>query len=79
MWHLRRQFFFCYHTLINILKEIRKKHMQVYISKYQNNVSPFKYAHEEINLNLWLNEAGRPAFIASVFYRKSLKISSCGY
>lgn len=33
-------------TLINILKEIKKKHMQVYINKYQNNVSPFKYAHE---------------------------------
>lgn len=48
--------------------------MQVYINKYQNNVSPFKYAHEEIHLTLWSDEAGRPAFTASVFYRKSLKI-----
>lgn len=46
--------------------------MQVYINKYQINVSPFKYAQEEIHLSLWLDEAGRPAFMASVFYRKSL-------
>lgn len=55
-------------------RKFLKKHMQVYINNYQNNVSSFKYAHQEIHLTLWLDEAGRPGFMASVFYRKSLKI-----